>query len=198
MVEFYATDYIANSMLYHVYKQHLLDVVVGPESSVQLKVGHLVLAFNPGLGGGRWSVWHLLLRFSALLCIKLQLFYPTVSIFWARCSANGRGVGRRLHSESGSWSGFSASQPGLQYVLPFCESVPDFPEKIWLFSGWPPQVIVLAKYEFQLPPGHPFKLRCVAHINQGLSNVVIRHLVLLLSIYFLFWSLLIFCALYPS
>ncbi|VDO62208.1 unnamed protein product [Heligmosomoides polygyrus] len=37
MVEFYATDYIANSMLYHVYKQHLLDVVVGPESSVQLK-----------------------------------------------------------------------------------------------------------------------------------------------------------------
>ncbi|WKY08098.1 hypothetical protein Q1695_007526 [Nippostrongylus brasiliensis] len=37
MVEFYATDYLANSMLYHVYKQHLLDVVVGPESSPQLK-----------------------------------------------------------------------------------------------------------------------------------------------------------------
>ncbi|KAL6737225.1 hypothetical protein Aduo_010887 [Ancylostoma duodenale] len=37
MVEFYATDYIANSMLYHAYKQHLMDVVVGPESSPQLK-----------------------------------------------------------------------------------------------------------------------------------------------------------------
>ncbi|RCN40864.1 LBP / BPI / CETP family protein [Ancylostoma caninum] len=37
MVEFYATDYIANSMLYHAYKQHLMDVIVGPESSPQLK-----------------------------------------------------------------------------------------------------------------------------------------------------------------
>ncbi|XGW28432.1 hypothetical protein V3C99_008307 [Haemonchus contortus] len=37
MVEFYASDYLANSMLYHVYKQHLLDVMVGPESSPQLK-----------------------------------------------------------------------------------------------------------------------------------------------------------------
>ncbi|KJH46873.1 LBP / BPI / CETP family protein [Dictyocaulus viviparus] len=37
MVEFFATDYIANSMLYHAYRQHLMDVVVGPESSPQLK-----------------------------------------------------------------------------------------------------------------------------------------------------------------
>ncbi|CAJ0602814.1 unnamed protein product [Cylicocyclus nassatus] len=37
MVEFLATDYLANSMLYHAYKQHLMDVVVGPESSPQLK-----------------------------------------------------------------------------------------------------------------------------------------------------------------
>ncbi|KAK6751313.1 hypothetical protein RB195_002977 [Necator americanus] len=37
MVEFFATDYIANSMLYHAYKQHLMDVIVGPESSPQLK-----------------------------------------------------------------------------------------------------------------------------------------------------------------
>uniref|UniRef100_A0A1I7XUD8 BPI2 domain-containing protein n=1 Tax=Heterorhabditis bacteriophora TaxID=37862 RepID=A0A1I7XUD8_HETBA len=38
MVEFFATDYLANSLLYHAYKQHLLDVVVGPESSPQLKI----------------------------------------------------------------------------------------------------------------------------------------------------------------
>ncbi|KAK6042155.1 LBP / BPI / CETP family protein [Cooperia oncophora] len=37
MIEFYASDYLANSMLYHVYRQHLLDVIVGPESSPQLK-----------------------------------------------------------------------------------------------------------------------------------------------------------------
>ncbi|CAI4224417.1 unnamed protein product [Auanema sp. JU1783] len=37
MIEFYASDYLANSMLYHAYKQHLMDVVVGPESSPQLK-----------------------------------------------------------------------------------------------------------------------------------------------------------------
>ncbi|VDM60421.1 unnamed protein product [Angiostrongylus costaricensis] len=37
MAEFFATDYIANSMLYHAYRQHLMDVVVGPESSPQLK-----------------------------------------------------------------------------------------------------------------------------------------------------------------
>lgn len=37
MVEFYANDYLANSMLYHAYKQKFLDVVVGPESSPQLK-----------------------------------------------------------------------------------------------------------------------------------------------------------------
>ncbi|KAK6042158.1 hypothetical protein COOONC_20338, partial [Cooperia oncophora] len=36
MIEFYASDYLANSMLYHVYRQHLLDVIVGPESSPQL------------------------------------------------------------------------------------------------------------------------------------------------------------------
>ncbi len=37
MVEFYGTDYIANSMLYHAYRQRLLDVVVGPESNEELK-----------------------------------------------------------------------------------------------------------------------------------------------------------------
>ncbi|CAD5227765.1 unnamed protein product [Bursaphelenchus xylophilus] len=37
MVEFFGTDYIANSMLYHAYKQRYMDVTVGPESSTQLK-----------------------------------------------------------------------------------------------------------------------------------------------------------------
>lgn len=37
MAEFFGTDYIANSMLYHAYKQRYMDVVVGPESSPQLK-----------------------------------------------------------------------------------------------------------------------------------------------------------------
>jgi hypothetical protein len=37
MVEFFGTDYIANSMLYHAYRQRYMDVIVGPESSPQLK-----------------------------------------------------------------------------------------------------------------------------------------------------------------
>lgn len=37
MAEFYGTDYIVNSMLYHAYRQHLLDITVGPESSPQLR-----------------------------------------------------------------------------------------------------------------------------------------------------------------
>lgn len=37
MVEFYGTDYIANSLLYHAFKQKYMDVDVGPESSPQLK-----------------------------------------------------------------------------------------------------------------------------------------------------------------
>ncbi|CAI5447728.1 unnamed protein product [Caenorhabditis angaria] len=37
MVEFYASDYLANSMLYHSYRQKFLDVTIGPESSVQLQ-----------------------------------------------------------------------------------------------------------------------------------------------------------------
>ncbi|VDM41956.1 unnamed protein product [Toxocara canis] len=37
MVEFYGTDYIANSLLYHAFKQKYMDVEVGPESSPQLK-----------------------------------------------------------------------------------------------------------------------------------------------------------------
>ncbi|GMT22539.1 hypothetical protein PFISCL1PPCAC_13836, partial [Pristionchus fissidentatus] len=37
MIEFYATDYIANSMLYHAYRQRLLDITVGPESTPALK-----------------------------------------------------------------------------------------------------------------------------------------------------------------
>lgn len=40
MIEFYATDYIANSMLYHAYRQRLLDLVIGPESTPALKVMH--------------------------------------------------------------------------------------------------------------------------------------------------------------
>uniref|UniRef100_A0AC35U5Y6 BPI2 domain-containing protein n=1 Tax=Rhabditophanes sp. KR3021 TaxID=114890 RepID=A0AC35U5Y6_9BILA len=37
MIEFYGTDYMANSMLYHAFKQKYMDVVVGPESSPKLK-----------------------------------------------------------------------------------------------------------------------------------------------------------------
>ncbi|CAJ0579954.1 unnamed protein product, partial [Mesorhabditis spiculigera] len=37
MVEFVATDYIANSLLYHAYRQKFMDIVVGPESSPSLK-----------------------------------------------------------------------------------------------------------------------------------------------------------------
>jgi hypothetical protein len=37
MVEFYGTDYIANSLLYHAYRQRYMDVTVGPESSKQLR-----------------------------------------------------------------------------------------------------------------------------------------------------------------
>lgn len=37
MAEFYGTDYIVNSMLYHAYRQHFLDIIVGPESSPQLR-----------------------------------------------------------------------------------------------------------------------------------------------------------------
>ncbi|VDD96659.1 unnamed protein product [Enterobius vermicularis] len=37
MAEFYGTDYIANSLLYHAYKQKYMDMVIGPESSPQLK-----------------------------------------------------------------------------------------------------------------------------------------------------------------
>ncbi|CAB3406916.1 unnamed protein product [Caenorhabditis bovis] len=36
MVEFYASDYLANSMLYHSYRQKFLDITIGPESSPQL------------------------------------------------------------------------------------------------------------------------------------------------------------------
>ena len=31
MAEFFGTDFIANSMLYHAFKQRYMDVVVGPE-----------------------------------------------------------------------------------------------------------------------------------------------------------------------
>ncbi|MFH4978680.1 hypothetical protein AB6A40_005389 [Gnathostoma spinigerum] len=37
MVEFIGTDYMANSLLYHAFRQHFIDVVIGPESSPQLK-----------------------------------------------------------------------------------------------------------------------------------------------------------------
>ncbi|TMS37972.1 hypothetical protein L596_004798 [Steinernema carpocapsae] len=37
MIEFYGTDYIANSLLYHAYQQRYMDVTVGPESSTQLR-----------------------------------------------------------------------------------------------------------------------------------------------------------------
>nr|CAD2206795.1 unnamed protein product [Meloidogyne enterolobii] len=37
MAEFFGTDYIANSMLYHAYKQKYMDIIVGPESSPRLK-----------------------------------------------------------------------------------------------------------------------------------------------------------------
>ena len=37
MAEFFATDYLANSMLYHAFLQKYMDVTVGPESSAQLK-----------------------------------------------------------------------------------------------------------------------------------------------------------------
>uniref|UniRef100_A0A0N5B3Q1 BPI2 domain-containing protein n=1 Tax=Strongyloides papillosus TaxID=174720 RepID=A0A0N5B3Q1_STREA len=37
MLEFYGTDYVANSMLYHAYRQKYMDIVVGPESSGKLK-----------------------------------------------------------------------------------------------------------------------------------------------------------------
>ncbi|CAI2350038.1 unnamed protein product [Caenorhabditis sp. 36 PRJEB53466] len=37
MIEFYASDYLANSMLYHSYRQKFLDVTIGPESSPQLQ-----------------------------------------------------------------------------------------------------------------------------------------------------------------
>lgn len=37
MVEFFATDYMVNSMLYHACKQKYMDVSVGPESSAQLR-----------------------------------------------------------------------------------------------------------------------------------------------------------------
>uniref|UniRef100_A0A0N4ZHG2 BPI2 domain-containing protein n=1 Tax=Parastrongyloides trichosuri TaxID=131310 RepID=A0A0N4ZHG2_PARTI len=37
MLEFYGTDYVANSMLYHAFRQKYMDIVVGPESSGKLK-----------------------------------------------------------------------------------------------------------------------------------------------------------------
>ncbi|KAI1726441.1 lipopolysaccharide-binding protein [Ditylenchus destructor] len=37
MAEFFGTDYIANSMLYHAFRQQYMDVTVGPESSPQLR-----------------------------------------------------------------------------------------------------------------------------------------------------------------
>lgn len=37
MVEFIATDYIVNSLLFHAYNQKYMDFIVGPESSPQLK-----------------------------------------------------------------------------------------------------------------------------------------------------------------
>lgn len=37
MVEFMATDYIANSLLYHAYKQKYLDYIIGPETGPQLR-----------------------------------------------------------------------------------------------------------------------------------------------------------------
>uniref|UniRef100_A0A914HXG5 Uncharacterized protein n=1 Tax=Globodera rostochiensis TaxID=31243 RepID=A0A914HXG5_GLORO len=37
MAEFFGTDFVANSMLYHAFKHKYMDVVVGPESSPQLK-----------------------------------------------------------------------------------------------------------------------------------------------------------------
>lgn len=46
MIEFYASDYLANSMLYHSYRQKFLDVTVGPESSPQLQ-GLLLTSCGP-------------------------------------------------------------------------------------------------------------------------------------------------------
>ncbi|PAV91961.1 hypothetical protein WR25_06096 [Diploscapter pachys] len=37
MAEFIASDYLANSLLYHAYKQSLIDLTIGPESSDALK-----------------------------------------------------------------------------------------------------------------------------------------------------------------
>ncbi|VDK30563.1 unnamed protein product [Gongylonema pulchrum] len=37
MVEFIATDYVVNSLLYHAYKQKYMDFIIGPESGPQLK-----------------------------------------------------------------------------------------------------------------------------------------------------------------
>lgn len=41
MIEFYASDYLANSMLYHAYKQKYMDLIIGPESSVTLQVWYI-------------------------------------------------------------------------------------------------------------------------------------------------------------
>lgn len=37
MAEFFGTDYVVNSMLYHAYRQNYMDLTVGPESSPQLR-----------------------------------------------------------------------------------------------------------------------------------------------------------------
>ncbi|CEF70819.1 Lipid-binding serum glycoprotein, C-terminal domain and Lipid-binding serum glycoprotein, N-terminal domain and Bactericidal permeability-increasing protein, alpha/beta domain-containing protein [Strongyloides ratti] len=37
MLEFYGTDFVANSMLYHAYRQKYMDMIVGPESNLKLK-----------------------------------------------------------------------------------------------------------------------------------------------------------------
>ncbi|KAK0420450.1 hypothetical protein QR680_014689 [Steinernema hermaphroditum] len=37
MIEFYGTDYIFNSLLYHAYKQRYMDLTISPESSTHLK-----------------------------------------------------------------------------------------------------------------------------------------------------------------
>lgn len=37
MVEFFGTDYLANSMLYHAFRQKYMDLKIGPESSNRLE-----------------------------------------------------------------------------------------------------------------------------------------------------------------
>lgn len=76
---------------------------------------------------------------------------------WARGSVCG-GVGSRVRQIPGSWLVFSAHTNQALYQTPEKDKTNT--------NHWPRQIIVQAKYSFQLPPSHLVNVQCVVHTKR--------------------------------